>query len=172
MKFIIVAVYTVHEKRLHPHYPQGFPQVLGVKPPVRRGFPRLFSPSAGELLYIFHRPKFFFVISIRKSVCFRQICDGDWHIFVNIVDFYLFFHNSESLECGKYIAKSAVYFTNVLHFQVFGLYISFGRTVPDSVLPTKALQRQKMPPRMPYANMRSDGRAFKSSAAVSPRIRR
>ena len=71
MKFIIAPVYTVYERSVHPHYPQGFPQVLGVKPPVRRGFPRLFSPSAGELLYIFHRPKFFFVISLRKSVCFK-----------------------------------------------------------------------------------------------------
>ena len=108
----------------------------------------------------------------RNQSVLRRFCGVDGLIFVIFVDFcpvngYL--HNAAG---GEKMKNQAVYFTNVLHFQVFDLYTSSGHTVPDSVLPVPALQRQKMPPRMPYANMRSDGRAFKSSAAVSPRIRR
>ena len=73
MKFIIAPVYTVYERSVHPHYPQGFPQVLGRKTPVWQGFPQLYTPRPRELSYIFHRPQFLFFTSIEKSVCSKTI---------------------------------------------------------------------------------------------------
>ena len=166
MKFIIAPVYTVYERSVHPHYPQGFPQVLGSKTPEWQGFPRLFTPCLRELSYIFHRLRFLFITQMEKTVCFMTMLRRILAQFCQNRRFPSLLYRLEGVKRGENDCKSRGIFYKCIAFSDMR-FIHF--SAPRKPTP---FHRRKNAAARVQANMRSDGKAFRSSAATSPRIRR